>query len=352
MEKDLKNKTLGELEELVIEMNHKKFLAGYIFDFIHSKNICEISEITPLGKGFRGELVEQGYYITKLKVAEKLADTDGTVKYLFELSDGCFVEAVLITEGKRRTLCISTQVGCAMGCVFCATGKLKFTRNLTAGEIIDQVYRVAEDDYKISNVVYMGMGEPFLNYRQVLRSVRILNHAKGFNLGIRHITISTCGLTEGILRLAEEDIHPRLAISLNAADDKTRSEIMAINKKYPLAKLLKAVRLYQRQTGQRVTFEYVLIKGKNDKASDAQALIKKLAGIKCNVNLIEYNPHPGCDLVGPGREKIKRFADVLDKGGIETVIRLRKGLGIRAGCGQLGAERINPANKTRGKSRD
>lgn len=348
---DLKSKTLGELEALVIEMGQKKFLAGYVFDFIHSKNICEISEISPLSKVFRGELVERGSYITKLKVAEKSSDSDGTVKYLFELADGCFIEAVLITDGRRRTLCVSTQVGCAMGCVFCATGKLNFTRNLTAGEIVDQVYRAAEDEGKINNVVYMGMGEPFLNYREVLKSVRILNHGKGYNLGIRHITISTCGLVEGILRLAKEDVCPRLAISLNAADDKVRSELMPMNKKYPLAELFKAVRIYQRQTGGRVTFEYVLIKGKNDTVSDARSLVKRLGGIKCNVNLIEYNPHPGCDLAGPSREKIKRFADVLDKGGIETVIRLRKGLQIKAGCGQLGAERISVANKPRDKSR-
>jgi len=346
MDKDLKNKTLDELEQIVLEHQGRKFLAEYIFAFIHLNNIIDISGITPLSKVFRNKLVEEGYYISHLKSVQKLAGPDGTIKYLFKLADGNYVESVLLFDRGRKTLCISTQVGCAMNCVFCATGRLKFKRNLTAGEIADEVNSVHQDSGKLSNVVYMGMGEPLNNYDAVLKSVRILNHPKGKNFGIRHLTISTCGIAPAIIKLADEDIHPRLAVSLNAPIDSIRMKLMPINAKYPLNRLFNAINVYQSKTGMRVTFEYVLIKGINDSVLHAQMLIKRLRGvskrrIKCNVNLIGYNPHAGCKFAASGEEAVKRFARTLSQAGIETVVRARMGGEIKAACGQLGADWTN-----------
>ena len=340
MDKDLKDKTLGELEHIVIELGQKKYLAGYIFGFIHIENVTEISQITPLSKAFREQLAEQGYYISALAITKILTDKDGTVKYLFTLADGSRVETVLLPESRRRTLCISTQVGCSLGCSFCATAKIGFSRNLTAAEIADQVNVAEADTGKITNVVYMGMGEPLLNYYAVIKSAGILNHPKGRNIGIRHITISTCGIVPGIKKLTQQELHPRLAISLNAPTDALRSQLMPINAKYPLAELFKAIRDYQSRTRQRVTFEYVTIKGINDSDENAKMLVKLLRGLKCHVNLIEHNPYPGCDFAGSGSERIKRFRTILERAGIETTVRFRMGRGIKAACGQLGAEQL------------
>lgn len=342
MSNDLKDKTLSEIEQIIAGLGQKKkYLAEYIFHFIHAKDTTDILQITPLSKAIREKLIEQSYYISRLEVINKLTDKDGTVKYVFAMEDGSRIETVLLLDDKRRTLCVSTQVGCKMGCVFCATGKIKFRRNLSAGEIVDQVYIVQKDVTKISNIVYMGMGEPLDNYDAVVKSVKILNDPAGPNIGIRHITISTCGIAPAIKKLAYEHLHPRLAISLNAATDDLRNRLMPVNKKYPLKKLLDAVKKYQLKLKDRVTFEYVLIKGINDLVSDARQLVKLLRGIKCNVNLIEYNPHPGCKYKGSGMEKMSRFAEVLKEAGIENTIRLKKGSSICAACGQLGANLDN-----------
>jgi len=316
-----------------------------------------------LSKSFRQELAEQGHYISGLVIARKLEDKDGTAKYLFTLEDGSQIETVLLPEGRRRTVCISTQVGCNLDCLFCATGKMGFRRNLSAGEIVDQVNLVMRDasrvarannairnthnairksspGERITNVVYMGMGEPLLNYDAVVKSIRILNHEKGKNIGIRHITVSTCGIVPGIKKLAREDIQPRLAVSLNAPADTLRTQLMPINAKYPLAELFKAIRDYQHVTHRRATFEYVMIKEKNDSAEHAKTLIKLMHGVICHVNLIEHNPHPGCDFAGSGSERMKDFAAVLENAGIETTMRFKMGRGIKAACGQLGADNI------------
>jgi len=337
MDKDLKDKTPAELERIVTDLGGKKYQAGYIFGFIHTKNAPAISDITPLSKAFREKLSEKGYCVAQLKTVEALADPDGSKKYLFELGDGERIEAVLLRDGQRQTLCVSTQVGCAMRCSFCATGRIKLRRNLTAGEIADQVNQVEADAGKVNNVVYMGMGEPFDNYDAVLKSVRILNHASGKNVGIRHITLSTCGIAPAISKLASEDVKPRLAISLNAVDDALRSRLMPINRTYPLAKLFAATRLYQDRTHQRVTFEYVLIDQVNDSETHAHALIRRLRGLTCNVNLIEHNPYRGCPLAGSSRDRIAAFASILKEAGIETVTRFKLGRHIKAACGQLQA---------------
>ncbi len=337
MSKDLKDKTLGELEQIVVEMGQRKYLAAYIFHFIHVEDTVEISQITPLSKTFRAQLVDQGYSISRLAVVEKLTDQDGTVKYVFSVGNGDRIETVLLPDEVRRTLCVSTQVGCAMGCQFCATARIPFQQNLTAAQIVDQVNIVQSDVGRISNVVYMGMGEPFVNYAAVVKSLGILNHPKGKNIGIRHITVSTCGLAPAIKRLAAEDVHPRLAVSLNAPTDALRTKLMPVSNKYPLKDLLAAVRFYQSRTRQRVTFEYVMIKDVNDSTEQAGTLVKLLDGLACNVNLIEHNPYPGCEFAGSDSTRIKRFASVLEAAGMETTARFRMGRGIKAACGQLGA---------------
>ena len=341
MSKDLKDKTLDELEQIVVDLGHRKYLAGYIFHFIHVEGASEISQITPLSKPFREQLVKQGYHIGRLAVLDKLTDKDGTMKYVFAVGNSDRVEAVLLPDGVRRTLCVSTQVGCAMGCLFCATAKVEFRRNLTAGQIVDQVTAVQSDAGRISNIVYMGMGEPLANYAAVVKSVGILNHPKGKNIGIRHITVSTCGLAPAIRKLAGEEVCPRLAVSLNAPTDALRTKLMPINAKYPIADVLAAVRSYQSRTRQRVTFEYVMIKGLNDAVGHAKMLVKLLDGITCNVNLIEHNPYPGCEFAGSDSGRIRQFASILNGAGIETTVRFRMGRGIRAACGQLGAGWLN-----------
>ena len=355
MNKDLKDKTLEELEKVVVGLGQKKYLAGYLFKFIHAQNGHDLSALSTLSKAFRAQLAEQGYFISQLKVVDHLTDRDGSAKYLFELSDGERIESVLLPEEDRMTLCVSTQVGCPMGCAFCATGSIQFRRNLTAGEIVDQVYacsvpvraypesgehKIAPDDVtanRITNIVYMGMGEPLQNYDAVLRSIRILNHSSGRNIGIRHITISTSGIAPAIRQLAQEEIRPRLAISLSAPSDALRDRLMPINRKYPISELLDAVRAYQAQTNQRVTFEYVLIEKVNDTVNHAKLLVKLLRGLMYNVNLIEHNPFSGCEFTGSSRERIQRFADTLKEAGVETTIRFRMGRKIKAACGQLQA---------------
>jgi len=361
MDKDLKEKTLDELEQIVVGLGQKKYLAGYVFGFIHTKGISEISQITPLSKTLREQLAKDGYFISQLKVISKLADPDGTVKYLFELPDGNRIETVLLFDDDRRTLCVSTQVGCAMNCAFCATAKVRLQRNLTAAEIVDQVNTVVRDascvaraNYairnthdagRITNVVYMGMGEPLQNYDAVVKSVRILNDPAGKNIGMRHITISTCGIVLAIKKLADEDIHPRLAISLNAPTDALRAKFMPINSKYSIAELIEAAKFYRLKAKQRVTFEYVMIKGVNDTVLHAQVLARLVRGTRCRVNpphawrinLIEFNPYPGCEFVASGRERIERFKEILEEAGIKTTVRFKMGQSINAACGQLGA---------------
>jgi 23S rRNA (adenine2503-C2)-methyltransferase len=337
MSKDLKDKTPGELERIVTAHGRKKYHAGSIFGFIHSKGVEDVSQISPLAKAFRAELIEEGFFISKLEFSRQLADPDGTVKYSFDIGEGNVVESVVLVDGRRRTLCVSTQAGCAMNCAFCATGKLKLRRNLTAGEIVDQVYTVEKQGGRITNVVFMGMGEPLANYDAVLKSVRILNDSAGRNIGVRHLTISTCGIAPAIKKLADEDIHPRLAISLNAPTDELRTKLMPVNAKYPIKVLLDAVEAYQFRAKERVTFEYVMIKGLNDSLEDAERLAKLLRRFRCNVNLIEYNPHPGCKFKGSGTERIERFCEAISRSGIETTIRFKMGQTIFAACGQLGA---------------
>ena len=335
MDKDLKNKSIAELKQTVTDLGQEKFCADYIFSFIHAKAVTDVDKITPLAKSFRNKLIDAGFYISALKTVKKLIDPDSTVKYLFELPDGCRIESVLLFDDSRKTLCVSTQTGCKMNCSFCATAKVKFKRNLTAAEIADQIIRISKDAGKINNVVFMGMGEPLDNYENLVKAVKILKSKSGQNIGARRMTISTAGLAPAIAKLANESLNTRLAVSLNAPDDSLRNKIMPINKTYPLKVLLNALRTWQAKTKLRLTFEYVLIKALNDSPDCANKLCKLIAPFKSNVNLIEYNPHPHCKFKSSSHDTIENFKQILTGHGIEAIIRFKKGAKIRAACGQL-----------------
>ena len=337
MDKDFKNKTIEELEQIVETFGGKKYLAKYIFSFIHAQDIVQIDGLTTLKKDLRQKLTDQGYYISELELVEKFVDPDGTVKYLFEMADGVRVESVLMTSKERKTVCISCQAGCRMGCDFCATAKLRFKRNLTAAEIVDQVNQIAKDVGTVNNVVYMGMGEPLDNYDDVMRSLRIINYHAGKNIGQRHLTISTCGIPEAIDRFANEKLQVHLSISLHSARQNKREQLMSIANKYDLREVISAVKRYQQKTNRRVMFACCMIAGFNDSDEDARKIIKLLEGINANINLIEFNEHPGCDLAPSSNVRVARIMDILMKAGIETTVRYKKGDEIKGACGQLGA---------------
>jgi 23S rRNA (adenine2503-C2)-methyltransferase len=338
MEKDLKNCIPEELNAIVAEFGQKPFVAKYLLTFIHQKNAASLDQITPLSKPFRAALTEAGYGISTLKTIQTFEDLDGTTKFVFETADGCRIETVRLRDEERNTFCISTQVGCRMGCLFCATGQLKYQRNLTAAEIVDQVYQMQTVVGKANNLVYMGMGEPLDNYDPVMRSVMLINHKDGQNIGIRHITISTCGLPERILNLADETLHPRLAVSLHAPDDKTRKSLMKAANRCTVRQLIDSVIQYQDIVKRRVTIEYCMIQQANDSPQQARQLAELLKPLKCNVNLIEFNPFEGCDFLPSTPAAIRHFAEILERHGVETVIRFKRGQSIRAACGQLGAD--------------
>ncbi len=337
MSLNLKNKTYSDLLELVVAYEQKPFCAQYLFSFIHQKDAIAISDISPLSKPFREKLAHDGFTIAGIELLEQHDDPDGTIKFVFGLPGGAKIETVRLKDDDRNTLCISTQAGCRMGCKFCATGQLQFQRNLTAAEIVDQVYKAEKVCGRINNLVYMGMGEPLDNYDEVMRSVDILNHEDGRNIGIRHITLSTCGLPEEIKKLALSSLQPRLAVSLHAPDEATRAKIMRIGSKYPLSEVMAALKTYQNTTGKRITIEYCMIDHVNDRPEHAKALVKLLRPLKVNVNLIELNPFPGCRFEPSGSKQIQAFAKILSDAGIETVIRFKRGRSIKAACGQLGA---------------
>ena len=337
MDKDLKNKTYSELLKIVASHQQKPHCARYLFTFIHQKDATEIDTVTPLSKAFRQQLTDEGFGISAIDPLEQHDDPDGTIKFVFGLGDGAKIESVRLKDADRNTLCVSTQAGCRMGCKFCATGQLKFQRDLTAAEIADQVYHAESVCGRISNLVYMGMGEPLDNFDNVMQSIEILNDKCGRNIGIRHITISTCGLPEEITKLAACQIHPRLAVSLHAPNNAIRSKLMRVGGKFPLEDIIDALKDYQRQTGKRITIEYCMIDGINDQTEHAKALLKRLKPLKVNVNLIELNPFPGCRYNSSPTRQIREFAQILTRSGIETIIRFKRGRNIKAACGQLGA---------------
>ncbi len=330
---DLKNLTLDQLQQFLLELGKEKYRAKQILHWIYQRNVTDFAEMTDLSKDFRLKLAEKAFVSSWYPETVEIS-SDGTKKYLFRLADGESVEAVRIPmdEG-RATLCISTQVGCAMQCQFCLTGTFGLTRNLLPGEIVNQVCAALQDG-PISNVVLMGMGEPLHNLDNVVAALKILFLDDGLGFGNRRITLSTSGLVPEIYRLAEQ-IKVRLAVSLNATTDEVRSRLMPINKRYPLKELMKACQEYARVTKQRVTFEYVLIGGVNDSLADAGRLVKLLHGVRSKVNLIVFNEYEGSEFSAPEEASIKAFQSYLLQREIVATRRASKGQDISAACGQL-----------------
>jgi 23S rRNA (adenine2503-C2)-methyltransferase len=325
------------LEAALVERGHQKFHAGQIFRWIYRRGVADVAAMTDLSRDLRAALADE-FVLTTPALVHREKSSDGTEKFLLRLADGRQIESVFIPDTPSQTFCVSTQVGCAMACAFCLTGKMGLVRNLTAGEIVGQV-RVLVDALhmrdKAFNIVLMGMGEPLHNYDETMKALRILADAQGFALPPRRVTLSTVGLLPALERLAREPIMPNLAISLHAPTDATRGELVPLNKKYGVAEIIAAAKKFPLRKRGRITFEYVLLAGVNDSAQDAKTLARLLAGVKSKVNLIPLNAAPGIPFERPSDVAIDRFAKILADSGLIVSVRKSRGRDIRAACGQL-----------------
>jgi 23S rRNA (adenine2503-C2)-methyltransferase len=335
------------LKELIVSIGEPAYRAQQIWQGVYQNLWAAPDDFTNLPKALREKLAEELRWNAFAPVTVLRSKDGETVKTLFRLPDEREIEAVLMRYEQRRTLCISTQAGCAMGCVFCATGQMGFKRHLTSGEIVAQVMYYArqlkEQGEQVTNVVIMGMGEPFHNYQNTLHAIDRLNDSTGYNLGARRFTISTVGLVPLIRKFADEKRQVNLAISLHAANNEARSALLPVNRKYPIEDVLQACRYYIEQTGRRVTFEWALIRDVNDTPEVAHQLAHLLKGLMCHVNVIPLNPTQKYAGQATTRERAQDFADVLNKAGIPCTIRIRRGIDIQAGCGQLASREMKPA---------
>ena len=336
---NLKDFTISELEQIVSDMGEQRFRAKQIFKWLYD-GAESYEEMTNIPKRLIEKLDEK-YSVNNLKIEQKFVSRiDETRRYLLQLDDGNFVESVLMKYHHGYTICVSSQVGCAMGCAFCASTVGGRVRSLTSGEIIGQVMTVQKDlGQRISNIVMMGMGEPLDNFDNVMRFLENVNNPLGLNIGHRHITLSTCGLVDKIYELADRKLQITLSISLHAPNDEKRSAIMPVNKKYNIEKLIKACRYYIEQTGRRISFEYTLIRGVNDNEAEARELLKLIKGLLCHVNLIPVNEVKESGFSASDRNAVEKFRAVLEKGGISATVRREMGADISAACGQLRANR-------------
>ena len=343
----------AQLTDFVVqELGEKKFRAKQIWEWLYVQFSAEFDRMTNLSKALRQKLSSRAYLGTLETALVQHSNDNQTTKYLFKLPDSQLIETVLMHYDKRITACISTQAGCAMGCVFCATGQMGFYRNLSVGEIVEQVVFLNKlllpDAQRLTNVVMMGMGEPLHNYANTLAAVDRLTDANGINLGARKITISTVGLVPAIRRYADEQRQTPLAVSLHAATDAERSTLLPINKRWNIADLMDACRYYIDKTGRRLTFEWALIAGENDTLAQADALGKLLQGMLCHVNLIPLNPTGGYSGGPSSRERTESFRERLEQYGVSSTVRVRRGIDIQAGCGQLRDRMIADAHMQKG----
>jgi 23S rRNA (adenine2503-C2)-methyltransferase len=342
---DLRGLPRDALERLVAALGERPFRARQLFRWLHLKGAATLDEMTDVPRSLREALAGRAR-LTTLERANEQRSSDGTIKWTWRARDGKLVESVYMPEEDRRTLCLSTQVGCAVGCTFCLTGTMGLARNLTAAEIVDQVHRanrrlvelgVAEGARPLTNLVFMGMGEPLANYPSLKLALDLLLCEDGPNFSQRHVTVSTSGLVPVIRRLGEET-PVKLAISLNATTDAQRDALMPINRRWPIAELLAACREFPVRQGRRITFEYVLLGGVNDSLEDARRLAELLRGIPAKVNLIPYNANPGLPYVAPAPERVVEFQETLAARRLTVVVRKNRGRDISAACGQLAAE--------------
>ncbi|MBG0786565.1 MAG: 23S rRNA (adenine(2503)-C(2))-methyltransferase RlmN [Anaerolineaceae bacterium] len=324
------------------EQKQPAYRAKQVWTAIYKNFINHPDEISTLSKALR-ELISEAFDFIALDPVRTIESADRqTVKTLFKLRDGQYIEAVLMYYDERRTLCISSQSGCGMGCTFCATGQMGFRRNLSSGEIIAQVLyyarHLAQTGDQVTNIVMMGMGEPFHNFDNVMEALNRLNDPEAFGLGARRITLSTVGLITKIIAFADLNTQYNLAISLHSVDNDLRASMMPVSKKYTVSELLKACRYYVDKTSRRITFEYALIDGVNDSTEEAEALARAIRGMICHVNLIPLNPTRGFQKLGTRSDKVSAFAQVLENHNIPVTVRMRRGIEISAGCGQLASE--------------
>ena len=335
MSKDIKSMYEEELKKEFTEMGEPAYRAGQVYKWLH-EGVKSFDEMTNISKKLRERLMEN-YYISNAAIEKKLISAyDDTKKYLFSFGDGEMVESVLMKYHHGYTSCISTQVGCKMGCTFCATGKSGFSRNLTASEMLAQLQAEQQDNHiRISNIVLMGMGEPLDNFENVIRFLKLVSSENGMNIGMRHISLSTCGIVPKIYELADMKLQLTLSVSLHAPNDQIRSRTMPVNRKYNIDELLKACQYYVRQTNRRISFEYAMIDGVNDSVANAEELAKRLKGILSHVNLIPVNAVKGTGYEKSKKESIKRFIAVLERAGITATVRRTLGSDINASCGQL-----------------
>ncbi|OEH91214.1 23S rRNA (adenine(2503)-C(2))-methyltransferase RlmN [Bacillus solimangrovi] len=331
----------NELEEKLKEWGEPKFRATQIFEWLYQKRVKQFEEMTNLSKGLRERLSNE-FEVTTLKTIVQQTATDGTIKFLFEMKDGYSIETVLMRHEYGNSVCVTTQVGCRIGCTFCASTLGGLKRNLESGEIVAQVVKVQQalDELgeRVSSVVIMGIGEPFDNYKSMLSFLKIINDNKGINIGARHITVSTSGIIPRIYDFADEGLQINFAISLHAPNMEIRSRLMPINKAYKLPDLMDAIRYYIEKTGRRITFEYGLFGGVNDKVEHAEELAALIKDLKCHVNLIPVNYVPERDYVRTPREQIFAFERTLKNNGVNVTIRREQGSDIDAACGQLRAK--------------
>ena len=332
--KDIKSKTLSEMQEELGALGLPKYRALQVYRWLH-RGVTDFSQMSDLSKALREEL-SQRYFIAWAEVEQKRVSKDGTVKYLFRLPDGEHVESVLMHYHHGTSICISTQVGCKMNCSFCATGQSGFARNLAASEILSQVQAASLDaGERISHIVLMGMGEPLDNYQNVLRFLELVTSQEGLNLSMRHISLSTCGLVDKIYDLADKRLQLTLSVSLHAPNDEIRSRTMPVNKRWNMEELLKACKYYSDKTGRRISFEYAMISGVNDMDWCAKELASRLRGILAHVNLIPVNDVTGTGYKKSGLDRQQRFVSVLEERGVTATVRRTLGSDIEASCGQL-----------------
>jgi 23S rRNA (adenine2503-C2)-methyltransferase len=334
---DLAELDLSELEAALDARGYERFHARQLYRWIYKRGVTDIERMTDLSRSMRDRLAAE-FAISTPRVVADDRSTDGTRKFVLELADGRRIESVFIPDTPSMTFCISTQVGCAMACGFCLTGKMGLVRNLTAGEIAGQVRVLAAATGMLDhpfNIVLMGMGEPLHNYEHTMKALRMLHNEHGLAVSPRRVTLSTVGIVPGLERLAREPLMPNLAVSLHATTDEQRTMLVPPNRKYPLAAILEACRRFPLKKRSRITFEYVLLAGVNDTPEDARRLVRLIAGIRSKVNLIPLNPAPGIPYERPSDERVDRFAQILADGQLTVSVRKSRGRDIRAACGQL-----------------
>ncbi|WP_031548499.1 23S rRNA (adenine(2503)-C(2))-methyltransferase RlmN [Salinicoccus luteus] len=333
--------SLSDLEELAIGWGEERYRGGQIFEWLYTHRADHFDDMLNLPKAMREALAEN-YSIDPLETVVRQESEDGTMKFLFRLRDGYTIETVLMRHDYGNSVCVTTQVGCQIGCSFCASTLGGLKRNLEAGEIVSQVVQIQkaldETNERVSSIVIMGIGEPFENYVQMMQFIRIINHDAGLNIGARHITVSTSGIVPRIYDFADEDIQINFAVSLHAADNETRTRLMPINKAYDIDKLMDSLKYYQQQTNRRVTFEYGLFGGVNDQPEHAKALSELISDLKCHVNLIPVNHVPERNYVRTSKDDIFDFLETLNECGVNATLRREQGTDIDAACGQLRAK--------------